>query len=204
MVRVCNLCLEMLGTVDEDDDDRRSIVSSVNSFPAHQFGSESFNSLAFYPQSPYSASQIFERKDDQFNLYSIAETKRPLFESGLEGMYEVAQKNPAPFRRTLSDEEKDSSNAYNQPDFPVMQGRSTPVNVPRSAGDANPSSVQFPVGSPDNLLDSPRPSDRLRSGINSYADSEVPTPFIRSRVQSRLDNITSVDIGWRTRRESTA
>lgn len=209
MVRVCNLCLEKLGRVDEDDDDRRSIVSSVNSFPAHQFGSESFGSLAFYPQSPYFASQMFDRKEDSFNLYSITETKRPFFRSEVspehfDGMYEDGRESPAPFRRAISDEEKDSSHAYHQEDIPVVPGRSTPIHFPRSNGDANSSSVQFPIGSPDHLQESPRHHDRFRSGFNSYVDSEVPTPFIRSRVHSRLDNIASLDIGWRTRRESTA
>ncbi|KAF8640401.1 hypothetical protein AX17_000070 [Amanita inopinata Kibby_2008] len=224
MVRVCSLCLEKLAKVDDDDDDdRRSIVSSVNSFPAHQFGNESFNSLSFHPQSPYTSSQIFGRKEEPFNLYSIAETKRPLSEGDLrssipllhersDGMWEAVREYPTPFRRALSDEEKDSGQlnhlnaTYIQDDFLLMPGTSTPVHLPSGPinSESTPSSVQFPVGSPDYLQDSPRPHDRLRSRFNSHGDSDVSTPFIRSRVQSRLDNIPSIEIGWRTRRESTA
>ena len=210
MVRVCNLCLDKLATVDEDEDDRRSIVSSVHSaFPAHQFGGDGIATLSFHPQSPYSASQIFERKEDPFNLYSIAESKRPFFdvESSPEqhdNVWEATRENPAPFRRALSDEEKDSNHlnaTYNQED---VHGSSTPLHLTRSKSDMNSSTVQFPVGSPDQLQDSPRAHDRLRDRFNPYGDSDESTPFIRSRVQSRLDSITSLDIGWRTRRESTA
>ncbi|KAK2461486.1 hypothetical protein APHAL10511_005949 [Amanita phalloides] len=209
MVRVCNLCLDKLATVDEDEDDRRSVVSSVHSgFPAHQLGGEGVASLAFYSQSPYSASQIAERKEDSFNLYSIAETKRASFGDELsperpDNMWELPRENPAPFRRALSDEEKDSgqlNGTYIQEDIP---GSSTSFHVAKSKDDANASTVQFPVGSPDHL-DSPRVHDRLRSRFNSYGDSDTATPFIRSRVQSRLDSLASLDIGWRTRRESTA
>ncbi|KAF8347025.1 hypothetical protein F5887DRAFT_958971 [Amanita rubescens] len=208
MVRVCNLCLEKLATVDEDEDDRRSVVSSAHSaFPAHQLGGDGIASLSFHPQSPFSTSQIFERKEDPFNLYSIAENKRPLYDGELsperhDNMWEATRENPAPFRRALSDEEKDSGNlngTYNQED---VHGSSPPVHLAKSKNDANSSTVQFPVGSPDQ--DSPQVHDRFRDRFNSYGDSDTSTPFIRSRVQSRLDSITSLDIGWRTRRESTA
>lgn len=209
MVRVCNLCLDKLATVDEDEDDRRSVVSSAHSaFPAHQLGGDGIASLSFHPQSPFSTSQIFERKEDPFNLYSIAENKRPLYDGELsperhDSMWEATRENPAPFRRALSDEEKDSGNlngTYNQED---VHGGSPPVHLAKSKSDGNSSTVQFPVGSPDQ--DSPQVHDRLRDRFNSYGDSDASTPFIRSRVQSRLDSITSMDvIGWRTRRESTA
>ncbi|KAF8624210.1 hypothetical protein AX15_005976 [Amanita polypyramis BW_CC] len=212
MVRVCTLCFDKLATVDEDEDDRRSIVSSIHSFPAHQFGSENFNSLTFHPQSPYSTSQIFERKEDSFNLYSIAETKRPLFKGEswserLNDMWEIGCENPAPFRRALSDEEKDSSHlngTYSQGDPSSLPRNSPPVHLARLTHDASLSTVQFPIGSPDHPQDSPRPHDGLRPRINSYPDSDMSTPFIRSRVQSRLDSIAPLEIGLRTRRESTA
>ena len=77
MIRICNLCLDKLAKVDEDDDDSRSVVSSATSpFAAHQLGSESrsFN-LSYLSQSPFAASQLFGRSDS-FSLFSIAETKR--------------------------------------------------------------------------------------------------------------------------------
>src|SRR5713101_2474301 len=68
MIRVCNLCLEKLASVDEDDDDRRSISSAPSPFAAHQFGNDS---LAMgLPQSPFAASQLFGRTEEPFNLFS--------------------------------------------------------------------------------------------------------------------------------------
>ncbi|KAJ7665304.1 hypothetical protein DFH06DRAFT_1186961 [Mycena polygramma] len=221
MIRVCNLCVEKLAKVDEDDDDdRRSVVSSVTSFPAHQLGVDSL-SLAHHPQSPFAASQLFSRTDEPFNLYSIAETKRrisgseesgfgsrpitPLLRDPDDGMWEPLRENPAPFRRGLSDDEVNVPDPFSADESPTAPGSKAtfefpgaiPINV-----DA-PSSIQFPKGSPDHL-DSPGPL-KLRSRFNSYGgDFEVATPFIRSRVQSRLDSFTTGEPGWRTRRESTA
>ncbi|KAF9075022.1 hypothetical protein BDP27DRAFT_1443955 [Rhodocollybia butyracea] len=217
-VRVCNLCVEKLANVDDDDDDdRRSIISSVTSFPAHQFGLDSF-SLGHHPQSPFAASQLFGR-DEPFNLYSIAETKRPISGSDDSGFlsrphtpyfqdlgWEPAGDNPAPFRRALSDEEKDVVNLPDpfSDDSPVGPGSKTPIDFPIAfpTGEEGTSSIQFPVGSPEN--DSPFATGRIRSRFNSYAEFESATPFIRSRVQSRLDNVVTGEPGWRTRRESTA
>ncbi|KAJ7150253.1 hypothetical protein C8R46DRAFT_1166756 [Mycena filopes] len=217
MIRVCNLCVEKLAKVDEDDDDdRHSVISSVTSFPAHQLGIDTM-SLAHHPQSPFAASQLFGRTDEPFNLYSIAETKRRISgsdESGFgsrpitpslpgDDVWEPLRENPAPFRRGLSDDEviPDPFSSEESPTAPGLKPSfefpgSIPINI-----DA-PSSIQFPKGSPDHL-DSPGP--RLRSRFNSYGgDFEVATPFIRSRVQSRLDNFPTGEPGWRTRRESTA
>ncbi|KAF8204364.1 hypothetical protein K438DRAFT_1819712 [Mycena galopus ATCC 62051] len=219
MIRVCNLCVEKLAKVDEDDDDdRRSVVSSVTSFPAHQLGIDTM-ALAHHPQSPFAASQLFGRTDEPFNLYSIAETKRRISgseESGFgsrpitpplgerdDGVWKPLRENPAPFRRGLSDDEVNLPDPFSTEDSPTGPGSNTlvfPGAIPIDV-DA-PSSIQFPKGSPDHL-DSPGP--RLRSRFNSYGgDFEVPTPFIRSRVQSRLDSFASGEPGWRTRRESTA
>ncbi|KAJ7922865.1 hypothetical protein B0H13DRAFT_1982098 [Mycena leptocephala] len=221
MIRVCNLCVEKLAKVDEDDDDdRRSVVSSVTSFPAHQLGMETMT-LAHHPQSPFAASQLFGRTDEPFNLYSIAETKRRISgsdESGFgsrpatpplrerdDGMWEPLRENPAPFRRGLSDDEVNVPDPFSTEESPTAPGSKAAFEFPGAipiSVDA-PSSIQFPKGSPDHL-DSPGPH-RLRSRFNSYGgDFEVATPFIRSRVQSRLDSFTSGEPGWRTRRESTA
>ncbi|KAF9015759.1 hypothetical protein BDQ17DRAFT_1229974 [Cyathus striatus] len=223
MVRVCNLCLEKLAQVDEDEDDRRSVVSSVTSaFPAHQLGNDTIAGLGYHPQSPFAASQLFGRTDEPFNLYSIAETHRPMYGSeGSEslpvtphlreredGVWESIRDNPAPFRRAVTDEDKDTDDipSFSQEGSPTTSGSkpmvefsvTKPINI-----EAPTSSIQFPVGSPD-FLDSPRATSRSRPGAAPYGDLEVATPFIRSRVHSRLDSVVNGEPGWRTRRESTA
>ncbi|KAF9502172.1 hypothetical protein BDN71DRAFT_13186 [Pleurotus eryngii] len=220
MVRVCNLCLDKLAKVDDDDDDdRRSFVSSVHSFPAHQLGNDPFS---YHPHSPFAASQIFGRTDEPFNLYSIAETKRyasrseedlggvsfPALQEREDGVWEPIRDTPAPFRRALADEEKDTSDipSHFASDSPAAGGPGTPLDFPSAAPvnpDAPVSSIQFPMGSPERGLDSPRPQSRLRTRFDSYGDFDAATPFIRSRVQSRLDAFLG-EVGWRTRRESTA
>ena len=226
MIRVCNLCLEKLAKVedDDDDDDRRSVMSTAASFPAHQFGVDAF--LAHHPQSPFAASQLFGRTDEPFNLFSIAETKRQISGSddgavaswpvtpghsdeGSSG-WEPVHQNPAPFRRGLSIDEKDGvniSSAYSQGGSPTRLGSKTPIDFPSTAPSGTAggpvSSIEFPVGSPDHGWDSPRPGSRVRSRFNSFHDFDISTPFIRSRVQSRLDVVAS-EPGWRHRRESTA
>ncbi|KAG5718705.1 1-phosphatidylinositol-3-phosphate 5-kinase FAB1 [Termitomyces sp. T112] len=217
MVRVCNLCLEKLAIVDEDDDDdRRSVVSS---FPAHQLGLDP----GAHPQSPFAASQLFGRTDEPFNLFSIAETKRLVADSVYngdesppvtprpgeldDGMWEPFQDNPAPFRRALSDEDKDPAGLTNEfSESPKASGTKTPAQFPVSVPisvQGPMSSIQFPIVSPDNGMDSPHHS-LLRSRFDSLGEFEQGTPFIRSRVHSRLDSVTNVEPGWRTRRESTA
>jgi len=226
MVRVCNLCLEKLANVDDDDDDDRRSVASMNSpFPAHQMGFDSFAmNLGHQSQSPFAASQLFGRTDEPFDLYSIAETKRPVSISDNSAWgsrpitpgehmqeditWEPVSENPAPFRRGLTDEEKDLANlpnTFTNDESPIAPGSKTPIDFPITVPvsvDGSTSSIQFPGSSPEHGLDSPRPS--MRSRFNSYGDFDVPTPFIRSRVQSRLDSIPTGEPGWRTRRESTA
>ncbi|KAJ3512511.1 hypothetical protein NLJ89_g3474 [Agrocybe chaxingu] len=222
MVRVCNLCLEKLAEVEEDDDDdRRSIISSATMFPAHQLGLDNR-----HPQSPFAASQLFGRTDEPFNLFSIAETQRkPIYDSdesfsrpetphlreGEDGMWEAVRDNPAPFRRALSDEEKDSGNSPNSfqgdgsPQVPDTKSKLDVLATKPITIDTATSSIQFPVGSPDGL-GTPHSLTKSRVSSNAYGgDFEVATPFIRSRVQSRLDPATfEAEPGWRTRRESTA
>jgi 1-phosphatidylinositol-3-phosphate 5-kinase len=225
MIRVCNLCLEKLANVDDDDDDddRRSVVSFATSLPGHQFGMDSL-SLGHHPQSPFAASQLFGRTDEPFNLFSIAETKhqisgsdesgfgsRPItpgLQEGDVGQWEAVRQNPAPFRRGLYAEDKepvDISDPYSHHGSPTGPRSKTPAEMSSPAtliGGGAMSSIQFPVGSPDHGWDSPGPGSRGRSRFNSFGDFDVATPFIRSRVQSRLDNVA--EPGWRTRRESTA
>jgi len=219
MIRTCNFCLERKGEED-DDDDRRSIISSSTTFPAHQLGLDSFR------QSPFTASPFFGKADEPFNLYSITETRRPFFgteegfsrpetpsqnREGSIGLWDSVRVNPAPFRRTLLDEEKDpsvppsalyisesspgASDAMNKIEFPTTK----PVSI-----DTSTSYIQFPIGSPDNLASPTRMLNRSRAPNTPYGDFEVATPFIRSRVQSKLDPTFEAEPGWRTRRESTA
>lgn len=223
MVRVCNLCLDKLAKVEEDDDDdRRSVISTVTNFPAHQFGTDSFSSLP-HPQSPFSASHLFAR-DEPFNLFSIAETKRPLMgsdgsfsrpETPLiqgddDGVWDAVRDNPVPFRRALSDEEKDHhgspTGSFNS-EHPVVDGKPKngivfPTTKPVDINNAT-SSIQFPIGSPEHI-GTPGLPHKSRSSSNPYGEFDVATPFIRSRVQSRLEPSLDTEPGWRTRRESTA
>jgi len=219
MIRTCNFCLEGKGEED-DDDDRRSIISSSTTFPAHQLGLDSFR------QSPFTASQFFGKADEPFNLYSITETRRPFFgtdegfsrpetpsqiREGAIGLWDSVRVNPAPFRRTLLDEEKDpsvppsalcnsepspgASDAMIKIEFPTTK----PVSI-----DTSTSYIQFPIGSPDHLTSPTRMLSRSRAPNTPYGDFEVATPFIRSRVHSKLDPTFEAEPGWRTRRESTA
>ncbi|RPD82110.1 hypothetical protein L226DRAFT_556074 [Lentinus tigrinus ALCF2SS1-7] len=230
MVRVCNLCLDKLVNVDddEDEDDRRSIMTSVTSpFAAHQFGSESrsFN-LSAHSQSPFAASQLFGRTDEPFNLFSIAETKRAYSgseDSGfgsrpmtpLDGFASAGflRENPVPFRRALTEEDKDPMSMvdkFQRDNSPTAAGSNTPIDFPVTVPvtvEGATSTVQFPMSSPEqpHAVESP---GVLRSRFNSYGDFDASPPFIRSRVQSRLGESFSAapsgEPGWRTRRESTA
>ncbi|KAH8835651.1 hypothetical protein DL96DRAFT_1575071 [Flagelloscypha sp. PMI_526] len=226
MIRACNLCLSKLSKADSDDEDDR--MSTTSSFPGHF----SFPSLFGNPSSPFSSTL---RTQDPGGLYSINESRSRVgsfhedFAYGSRPMtptWEGSLAEPAPFRRTLSTEEeaKDSlgpledsdpfapelspihpsmaANGQNNIDFPLT----IPVDQTGNGPDAL-NSIAFPMGSPEKQLgsgeDTPHPG-MIRSRFNSY---DVPTPFIRSRVQSRLDidmGPLAGEIGWRTRRESTA
>ncbi|KAJ3571559.1 hypothetical protein NP233_g3674 [Leucocoprinus birnbaumii] len=220
MIRVCNLCLEKLAKVDEDDeDDRRSVVSSVT-FPAHQFGVDMGPGLG-HPQSPFAASQLFGRTDEPFNLYSIAETRRVTYDTD-DGSPRLATPpfphkddanwgsildNPAPFRRALSEDgEGDQSQLESfASDVSIAVEPTTPAEPSTAAPNSIPGTtnfIQFPMGSPERAADTPLPNGHQ---LQPSGEFEMATPFIRSRVQSRLDNISPiVEPGWRTRRESTA
>src|SRR6267154_475078 len=208
MIRVCNLCLEKLASVDDDDDDRRSISSVASPFAAHQFGNDSLaTGLARHPQSPFAASQLFGRTEEPFNLFSIAETRR-LISGSDEGSFASRPLTPssltlddswgpqtsrpiAPFRRGLVDDDKDLSivtDVFPRDSPAVVYGTKTPLDYPQTIPIPNGamSSIQFPMSSPERQPDSPGPQSMPRSRYNSYADFDSSTPFIRSRVQSRL------------------
>jgi 1-phosphatidylinositol-3-phosphate 5-kinase len=216
MIRVCNLCLEQVSKEDDDDDDdRRSVVSSVtSSFPPHQLG---------HPQSPFAASQVFGRKDEPFNLFSIAETRRfaPDDEGGQlfsprdvgeeDHMWETIRASAAPFRRAQLDDDKEpgpSPPRIDMRDRTPSPGSNIRHDFPTalSLNTEGLSSIQFPSTGTEQL-DSPIPPDVMRSRLNSFnSNLDAPTPFIRSRAQSRLgfDSRMMAEPGWRTRRESTA
>lgn len=226
-IRVCNLCMEELQQNDDDDDDRRSVFSNMSSpFTLGPDGhSQSFLS-SFH--NPFLGSQIFGRADDPHpGLFSIAESRRHLSGSDgsgflsrpmtpgsddeLDNWYESGDALAAPFRRGVADEDKDIvvSVPFPSDQSPGSHSRSkTPIEIqagiPASVN-VSKSTIQFPVSSPEHRhdLDSPR-HDGMRSRVNSYVDMETPTPFLRSRVQSRLDELSTGEIGWRMRRVSTA
>lgn len=201
MLRVCNLCLEKPAKPNDgdDDDDRQSVISSV-SFPAHQ-----------YPQSPFAAAKMFDRMEGPFAMFSIAPTtykpsEAPLHQPWLRDAGASLTVSTAPFRRRLSDDEKDSNRlitmalAVESPTVPMTKSSFTFPIVSSILSDHN--TVQFPVGSPEQISNSLPPSSHIHTTIDA-ADAIDETPFIRSRTQSRVDGIMAQP-GWRTRRESTA
>ncbi|KAL5535730.1 MDM12_1 [Sanghuangporus sanghuang] len=177
-----------------------------------------------HSQSPFAASQLFGRTDEPYSLYSIAETKRHL--SGSDGggfgsrpltpggdavdsyWEESEEAQPAPFRRTLTDEDKDplpDSEPFASDQSPTAPRSATKTPDPHTSlpfqATGTKSSIQFPGGSPDLNSDGLHTS---RSRVDSYAETEIHTPFLRSRVHSRLNELALGEAGWRTRRESTA
>lgn len=215
MIRICDICLKTLedGLPEDDEDDRRSVVSSSTSaFPAHQHR----QSLEAFPPSPFSASQLFSRTDEPFNLFSIAQSRRHNSDTGSRPQtpaeiinapvtpWNMADRATPPFRRGIEDDDADAQSLAT---FEGVGVPATPATTLPGAGIAFPtndptqqSSIQFPVSSPDQ-------SEFTRPGQRSRVNSEIEaqTPFMRSRVQSRLNELMSAgEIGWRTRRESTA
>lgn len=227
MLRVCNLCLEKLNLEDDEDDDRRSVNSNISTPYTSHILDQHLSAYGQRSQSPFMASQHLTRSDEPFNLYSISETRRHF--SGSEGSgfgsrpltpgdtergniwEDNVDAQPAPFRRAPADEERDpvvEAESYQDqsPTRPISRTK-TPVDLQIVTADTtngSKSTIQFPGSSPEHGLDSPYPSSLLRSRVNSYADTDAPTPFMRSRVQSRLNELNIGDVGWRTRRESTA
>jgi len=215
MIRICNMCLKTLEDetiMDDDEDDRRSVVSSSPSF---YMALQHRHSLEALPTSPFAASQLLRRVEEPFNLFSIAETKpiigsdmdsRPLTpaDGGSQGPWDVPVKRvAAPFRR-IQDEESD--NVAIEAAMNVSTGPfATPANENNVAFptlEDQQSSIQFPGGSPEQGNERP---GFYRSRVESDADT-LQTPFMRSRVQSKLQDLGLLagEAGWRTRRESTA
>ncbi|KAF8584674.1 hypothetical protein K439DRAFT_1566358 [Ramaria rubella] len=208
MVRVCNLCLEKLekgGEDNDDDDDHRSIISSLTSH-------------AIVPPSPFAASQLFYRTDEPYSLFSIAETRRQVSDDGSGSsrsrpLTPGEWDSPAPFRRNLADEEPERQRDVLDLDAPAQDTLTTGVDsqstIQFPTGDTvGQSTIQFPrsisIEGSSFSADTPRPMSMRTSRVNSFAETEIAAPFLRSRVQSRLEWSGGPEPGWRTRRESTA
>jgi 1-phosphatidylinositol-3-phosphate 5-kinase len=220
---------------EDDDDDRRSVASSAvtSSFPVGPDAlSISYGTKKRYqPHSPFAASQLFGRGEEPYSLFSIAEARRAMSygsdDSALNSLATTPEDEvgpdalgvpvrAAPFRRAaLAEDEKESGVTVIEPDQPPPDGDSpararSPVEFPKTITipQDGMSSIQFPVSSPDQsfAVDGPFSGGLERSRYNSLADMDsLPTPFIRSRVQSRLmDSVSTAEPGWRTRRESIA
>ena len=209
---MCLKTLEDETILDDDEDDRRSVVSSSASFyMGHQYR----HSVDTLPTSPFAASQLLRRVEEPFSLFSIAESKakfgsdidsRPQTPGDVDsqGPWDVPVKRvAAPFRR-IQDEEPDNlvidtSMSANTGPLP------TPANenvVFPALDNQGQSTIQFPGGSPEQGNERP---GFFRGRVESDTDN-LQTPFMRSRVQSRLADLGLLagDAGWRTRRESTA
>jgi len=215
MIRICDICLKTLedGLPEDDEDDRRSVVSSSPSaFPAHQHR----HSLEAFPPSPFSASQLFSRTDEPFNLFSIAESRRNPSDGGSRPQtpgsiinapvtpWNMIDRAAPPFRRGIEDDDADAqplTAAFEGVVVPSTPATTLPGGIAFPTNDpSQQSSIQFPIYSPDQM-DFTRPGQRSR--VNS--EVEAQTPFMRSRVQSRMNDLMNAgEIGWRTRRESTA
>lgn len=204
MVRVCNLCLEKLekgGADNDEDDDHRSVMSTMTSH-------------AHLPQSPFAASQLFYRTDEPYNLFSIAETRCHVSDDGSGSSRSrpltpgAEWDLPAPFRRNVVDEERERERDVVDLDAALdaqpVETQSS-IQFPSSEG-VGQSTIQFPGSASDGpfSMDTPRPLSMRTSRVNSFAETEIAAPFLRSRVQSRLEWIGGPEPGWRTRRESTA
>ncbi|KAF5332625.1 hypothetical protein D9611_005067 [Ephemerocybe angulata] len=223
-IRVCDLCLKDDNARDEDDD-RRSVVSSATgAFPMHQYP-EAFTP-GRHPPSPF---QLYGRSsDDPLNMFALAEAKRqmshlgygsegtdsrpmsPYFIDAPDGQWEAAHDNPAPFRRAMSDDDGESASGLSAslmlPDGPFAstskKGVDIPVKQTLNLDLSGFNSVPFPggMGSPDQ--ESPRPDSRNTFSRFSSAEYDATTPFMRSRGTSRLDSFTGLP--GRSRKESTA
>lgn len=215
MIRVCNLCLEKLSKVEDDDeDDRRSVVSSTASPFATHHPSDPY-SLARYTNSPFSTSQAqnSNQKLDASNFFAIAESKpgSESFHSPVEstgaahGRDDLIHSTVVPFRRNLSNDEAEPIRIQG-PGHELAQSSKHPVEFPTTVpvpGNGAISSIAFPGSPPEHTLEH---TDDMRSKISSsYGDFDgAGTPFVRSRVQSRIPESFGSEPGWRTRRDSTA
>ncbi|KZV84292.1 hypothetical protein EXIGLDRAFT_293756, partial [Exidia glandulosa HHB12029] len=227
MIRVCNLCMDQIEQAEaDDDDDRRSIVSSFSfsapsPFTAHQLGQQMMQSTPDL-HSPYTASALFGGSDEPFGLFTRAETRRStnVSEAGDDPVNREWEDgdSAAPFRRNISDEDKvevmttASKNVEVSPDDTaanvslslngeLLDQGSSPTRP--EMGDRQQSTIQFPGAGPAET-DSPRPSLRTVRISSTLDSTDLRAEMLRSRAQSRVGPSLFGEPGWRTRRESTA
>ncbi|KAH7107138.1 hypothetical protein BKA62DRAFT_765689 [Auriculariales sp. MPI-PUGE-AT-0066] len=215
MIRVCNGCMQRIRDAekDEDDDDRRSIISSYSysapsPFTAHQLGMHSQPSPDF--QSHYSSNPLFASSSEPFSFFSPPEGQRSLSEDGEDSTLPEdwdGRGATAPFRRNITDEDKVeamTTSSKNVDVDPGLQDVSVSLNGaaldPDQSDPALQSSIQFPgaTGETEVITPSPRPSR-----VNSSVEPDLLREVLRTRTQSYIGTNLGGDTGWRGRREST-
>ncbi|KAL1412846.1 Mitochondrial distribution and morphology protein 12 [Vanrija albida] len=165
MVRVCNLCLKIMEDYD-DDDDRRSINSSMSMLPDRVRSPEIPYSTS--PYSPYAASQLFQRQPSE-SLSAIDESaatrywprgsseipERPFTpedpsdaSDSEEGGHLWHSSQPAPFRRMNGDDNSDDQAHSMAPSqtpspSPGMDVQRRRIDFPHEIGHAAPH-IAFP------------------------------------------------------------
>jgi 1-phosphatidylinositol-3-phosphate 5-kinase len=219
MIRVCNLCLEKLSKVEDDDeDDRRSVVSSTASPFATHHPSDPY-SLARYTNSRFQHPKSKSPTRSQIHSTSFPSPSLSVVQRALHSPVgsagapydrddDLIHSTVVPFRRNLSNDEAEPIRIPGSGHERSLSAQSSklpvefPITVPVS-GNGAISSITFPGSPPEHALEY---TDDMRSRINSsYGDFDGSgTPFVRSRVQSRIPDNFGPEPGWRTRRESTA
>lgn len=192
----------------DDDDDRRSVGSSMTSpFPAHQLGGHfgipyhGHSPLGTH-ESPFAASQIFSQTDGPFNLYSIGETswKRQRSDDGdnesrpetplndlQDPPWDVHDNIPVPFRKGLIDADKDdSSNTVSDSYMDSSANTVASENVEGSAlSNPETGAIPFPGSSPSSNQQS---SIQFPGSSSSPDRADSPHP-VRSRVSSLAEDV---------------
>lgn len=130
MIRVCNLCLQVLEDEGlDDDDDKRSVASAATSaiyHPGHHHQHSLSFSQSYQPQSPFSAI-TGRQSDEPFSLFSLGDiTLRRRLRSGTRDSDDSRPQTPtdnlfspgpapvptpAPFRRAPNEDELETEGA---------------------------------------------------------------------------------------------
>lgn len=213
MLRVCNLCLKIMEDYkDDDEDDRRSIISVPTSIRLPNLSDRAFLESGISPEmtyakSPFAASQLFTRHPNE-SLTAIDEGSawkiggddgRPLtpIEDGygsFEGEDDTAiytgKPNPAPFRRPVDDEQNVDPNDSHDSQAPSSGSTGQP-----SPGEAGPKLTLSRLESRTGPLTSRIGFPRSETIDSDSADSRIP--FGKLDVNAPL-------IGLRTRLSSRA
>jgi 1-phosphatidylinositol-3-phosphate 5-kinase len=209
MVRVCNLCLKIMEDYD-DDDDRRSINSTMSSLP------ERISPEVQFSASPYAASQLFTRHANE-SLTAIDEVprywnrgtpdipERPYtpedpsdFSDSEEGRLWDPSARPstcAPFRRMQSDEHSDEaphSLAASETPSPGLDNQPKRVGFPQNPHVMFPRTETMESDDMGRLAESVHFSslrNRLSSvtslrGLSALLDSERQDGLWRARSHS--------------------